>query len=107
MALKHVIAKAHVVKRWKQRVGTDKTAEEIEEIFRKNNYTRLEFGHSGKLIVSCVGYVWVISRTRKSLIIHTVYCSLEEYKEKCPHREKAQQCYEVYRWEKQQRRTGR
>lgn len=107
MSSKYIKATPHVVNRWRQRIGTEKTKEEIESIFHRNNYVRLEYGHTGKLIVECGGYVWVIARTRRSITIHTVYCTYDKYKEKCPDKEKAQQSYEVFKWMKQQRKSRR
>jgi hypothetical protein len=99
--------KQHVLRRWPQRVGQEVDEEQIERMFRAG-YTTIEPAKKGRLIVHTNGYVFVITRTNTSIIVHTTYGKYGEYKKKRSNLEQAYTQFEIDKWERHQyRRTVR
>jgi len=108
-----VSIKDHVLERWSERVDEELDGDGLERIrvalerdFKNGCYKVIEPGHNGRLIVNSRGNVFVIYKTSSSITVYTVYGSLEDYNCKCRSIDRAYNCYEIYRWEKQQRKKA-
>lgn len=106
-----VSIKDHVLERWSERIDEEVDWESLQRIkavlerdFKNGCYNVIEPGHNGRLIVNSRDKVFVIYKTSSSITVYTVYGSLEDYHCKCRSIDRAYNCYEIYRWEKQQRK---
>jgi hypothetical protein len=98
-----ILVKSHVLIRWKERI-LEKPHIKKEDIVRmiKRGYKVIEPGREGRTIIESSGYVFVVTKTNKSMIVHTVYCKVEDYDTKCDHIENVSETHQIARWEKQQ-----
>lgn len=78
---------AHAITRWSERVQKNVTDVKgyIEQLFRNHHYIVVEPAKKGRLIVQIKNYMFVISRTNSSTIIHTTFGSADDYEIKRPH----------------------
>lgn len=86
-------------------MGTIKTKDDIERMFRRSAYEVLEPAKLGRKIIMLEDVVFVISKTCTKIVIHTVYGRYSDYKNKVSDRDLADFNDEVYRWEKESIRS--
>lgn len=100
--MRNIWVKPHVLYRWPERVGTPVSEKYIEQMFKNNRYNVLEPARRGRLIVHIKDYVFVVTRTNSTLIIHTVYGRYADYSLKRPHAVDDLDQVERDRWERHQ-----
>jgi hypothetical protein len=87
--MKNIKVKSHVLYRWPERIDDKIDVRNlehyIEQMFKNNRYLVLEPAKRGRLIVKIKDYVFVISKSNSTLVIHTVYGKFENYTLKRPH----------------------
>ena len=109
---KKVKVKTHALERWKQRVRTEITKNDIELMFQRHRYEILKIGYSGRLVVKIKDYVFVIFKTDTCITICTTLGLAENVNIKPKDTEddtlaNDRTRYEITRWNQHLKRRSR